>query len=597
MKKPRKIIIVGIDGFDPAILEHMMGRGELPNFCRLAEKGIFNPMQTAFPPQSPVAWTTIATGCNPTEHGIYDFLTLKPGEYSPTLAILRQGKLTYIPAHQTKTFWEIAAENDIPSTILKWPLTFPATPSYGNTLSGLGTPDILGTLGRYTFYTSQEVSMIKEKKGTIKKVDLLKGVINTDLTGPITLAFQGTKPAITPLKIELDDGGIKCHISDQSFFLKQGCWSDWIHVDFKVGFLRHVRGMCRFYLCSITPDFNLYVTPINISCQTKTMPISAPLGYAKEVAAAIGDYSTLGLAEDANALKDRVIDEQAFLSGCDLIMAERERIFFHALQDFREGLLACVFDTPDRIQHMFWRYLDKDHPLYNEAEAQVFGQIIPDNYRYMDGILGKTLERVDGDTLIIVCSDHGFTSFRWSVHLNTWLTQNGFMKLNQGQTEGRDLFLDVDWSGTSAFALGLNSIFINVKGRERQGTVDPEALPLIKEELVRKLKSLTNDAKSVIKNIYLPDQPLGHKTDHQAPDLIVGYDDGYRTSWQTAVGGTPSAQVIEQNLDKWSGDHCCDPEIVPATFLSNERNLGAKLHAREICPTILDYLGIRRNPS
>jgi predicted AlkP superfamily phosphohydrolase/phosphomutase len=595
--KQRKVIIVGIDGFDPKILENMMGRGELPNFSRLAEKGTFNPMKTTFPPQSPVAWTTIATGCNPAEHGIYDFLSLKSGEYSPTLAILRQGKLTYIPPYQTKTFWEIAGENDLPSTILKWPLTFPATPTYGNTLSGLGTPDILGTLGRYTFFTSQDISLIAEKKGTIKKVNIIKKVINTDLTGPITLAFQGTKPAITPMKIELDAGGIKCHISGQSFFLAQGCWSEWIQVDFKVGFLRQVRGMCRFYLDSITPDFNLYVTPVNISCQSKTMPISAPLGYAKKLAAAIGNYSTLGLAEDANALKDQVIGERAFLSGCDLIMGERERIFFHALQDFKEGLLACVFDTPDRIQHMFWRYVDKGHPLYNESEAQTFGQIIADNYRYMDGILGKTLERVDGDTLIIVCSDHGFTSFRWSVHLNTWLVQNGFMTLNQGRTSGRDLFLDVDWSRTSAFALGLNSIFFNVKGREGQGTVDPEALPVLREELLRKLKSLTHNGKPVIRNIALPDRPLSHGTEHQAPDLIVGYEDGYRTSWQTAVGGVPVGQVIEENLDKWSGDHCCDPEVVPAIFLTNEKNLDSKPHARDICPAILDYLGIGRNPS
>ena len=590
--KKRKVIVIGIDGFDPTILEEMMGRGELPNFSRLADKGIFNPMQTVFPPQSPVAWTTIATGRPPTEHGIYDFLTLKPGEYSPQLTILRQGKFTYIPPYQTKTFWEIASENSIPSTILKWPLTFPATPMFGNTLSGLGTPDILGTLGRYTFFTSNDASGSGEKKGTITKINISKGLINTILTGPISLTFSGTKPAGTPLEIELSEGKILCHLTDQSFSLEEGCWSDWIHVDFKVGFMRHVKGMCRFYLESINPDFNLYVTPINISCQTQSMPISSPLGYAKRLAAAVGNYSTLGLAEDANALKDLVIGERAFLSGCELIMRERESIFIHALQEFKEGILACIFDTPDRIQHMFWRYMDLDHPLYNEEEARVFGEIIPGCYRHMDGILGRTLERVDKDTLIIACSDHGFTSFRWSVHLNTWLAQNGFMALNQGQTEGRDLFRDTDWSKTSAFALGLNSIFLNVKGRERRGTVEPDALPLVKEELVRKLKGLIHNGKPVIKTINSPDQPSGQKTEHQAPDLIVGYDDGFRTSWQTAVGGGPADKVIEVNLTKWSGDHCCDPEIVPAIFLTNERTLGRKPHAKDICPAILDYLGL-----
>jgi predicted AlkP superfamily phosphohydrolase/phosphomutase len=589
--KNRKVIVIGIDGFDPVILEGMMGRGELPNFARLAGEGFFNPMETVFPPQSPVVWTTIATGQGPEEHGIYDFLTHKAGEYLPQLAILRQGKLTYIPPYQTKPFWTIAGESGIPATILKWPLTFPATPTYGNILTGLGTPDILGTLGRYSFFTSNDIPGKKDLKGTITKVDIAKGLINTHLTGPIALALHGTKPASIPFKIELSKGKIIGHMGNESFSLKEGCWSDWIHMDFKVGFMRQVRGMCRFYLDSVEPNFNLYVTPINISCQKQTMPISFPLGFAKKLAAAIGNYSTLGLAEDANALNDQVIGELAFLSSCDLIMRERESLFFHALQEFHEGILACVFDTPDRMQHMFWRYIDPDHPLYSEPEAQAFGEVIPDIYRRMDGILGRTLERIEGDTLMLVCSDHGFTSFRWSVHLNTWLIQNGFMALREGHTESRALFQDIDWSKTSAFALGLNSIFFNLKGREQQGTIEADVLPLVREELVRKLSSWSHHGKPLIKAINFPIKPSGHGISHHSPDLIVGYDDGYRTSWQTAVGGAPEGEVIEANLDKWSGDHCCDPAIVPAIFLTNERNLLTKPHVKDICPAILDYLG------
>jgi predicted AlkP superfamily phosphohydrolase/phosphomutase len=588
--KNRKVIVLGIDGFDPVILEDMMGRGELPNCVRLAEKGSFNSMETVFPPQSPVAWTTIATGRVPEEHGIYDFLTRKPGEYLPQSAILRQGKLSYIPPYQAETFWAIASERGTPATVIKWPLTFPATPIYGNILSGLGTPDILGTMGRYTFFSSNDVPGSEDKKGTITKVDISNSLINAHLSGPITLSFHGTKSAIAPLKIELTKDKILCHLGVHSFPLKEGCWSDWIHVDFKVGFMRHVQGMCRFYLDSIEPNFHLYVTPINISCQTQTMPISSPLGYAKRLAASIGNYSTLGLSEDANALKDQVIGERAFLSSCDMIMRERESIFFHTLQEFHEGILACVFDTPDRIQHMFWRYIDPDHPLYNEQEAQAFGEIIPHIYRRMDGILGRTLDTMEGDTLLVVCSDHGFTSFRWTVHLNTWLIQNGFMTLMGENIEGRALFQNVDWSKTSAFALGLNSIFFNLKGREPQGMIEPSALLKIREELVCKLKSWSNHGKPVIQAIKVPNRLSDQGTEYR-PDLIIGYADGYRTSWQTAVGGAPEGKVVEANLDKWSGDHCCDPAIVPAIFLTNERNLVAKPHVKDICPAILDYLG------
>jgi predicted AlkP superfamily phosphohydrolase/phosphomutase len=589
--KPRKVILVGIDGFDPEILSAMMGRGELPNFARLAGKGSFSPIETVFPPQSPVVWSTIATGQGPEEHGIYDFLSRKPGEYSPRLAILRQGKLTYIPPYETKTFWSIAAEKSIPATILKWPLTFPATPTYGNTLAGLGTPDLLATMGRYTFFTSNGVEEKADLKGTITKVDISRGLIDTQLTGPITLTMHGTKPATAPVKIELSEGHIRVHVGDHSFSLAAGCWSDWIHLDFKVGFLRQVQGMCRFYLGSVAPEFNLYVTPINISCQKQTLPISFPSGYAKKLAAAVGDYATLGLAEDANALNDQVIDEAAFLSGCDLIMQERERLFFHALEEFDAGILACVFDSPDRIQHMFWRYMDPNHPLYDESGAQAFGEVIPATYRRMDGVLGRTLDRLGKDTLVLVCSDHGFTSFRWSVHLNTWLVANGFMTLVEGHSEGGALFAEVDWPKTSAFALGLNSVFINLKGREPQGAVEPGDLPSVREALVRKLSRWSHQAKPVIQAIKVPDVAPGQGNEAQAPDLIVGYNDGYRTSWQTAVGGAPAGECIEANLDKWSGDHCCDPAIVPGIFLTNETGLGTKPHVKDICPAILDYLG------
>jgi predicted AlkP superfamily phosphohydrolase/phosphomutase len=589
-RKRKKVIVFGIDGFDPVILANMMGRGELPNFARLAEKGVFSSMETVFPPQSPVAWSTIATGQGPEEHGIYDFLTRKPGEYSPQLAILRQGRLTYIAPYETKTFWAIASENGIPATILKWPLTFPATPTYGNTLSGLGTPDILGTLGRYTVFSNSDFPGKEDLKGTVTKVDITNGSINTQLKGPITLALQGAKPSATPLIIELFKEKIVGHVGGQTFSLDKGCWSDWIHVDFKVGFMRQVKGMCRFHLGGLEPNFNLYVTPINISCQKQNLPISFPSGYAKKMAAAVGDYSTLGLAEDANALNDQVIDEQAFLSGCDLIMRERESIFFHALQEFHEGILACVFDTPDRLQHMFWRYIDPHHPLYKEQDAQIFGEVIPKIYRRMDGILGRTLERIEEDTLLIVCSDHGFSSFRWSVHLNTWLVQNGFMALMGGRTAGGALFENVDWSKTSAFALGLNSIFFNLKGREGQGIIEPGALPAVMEELVRKLQGWSHHNKSVIKAIDVPQRSCGNAIEHQHPDLVVGYNEGYRTSWQTAVGGAPAGEVVEPNLDKWSGDHCCDPAIVPGIFLSNEKNLVPKPHIKDICPAILDYL-------
>jgi predicted AlkP superfamily phosphohydrolase/phosphomutase len=348
--------------------------------------------------------------------------------------------------------------------------------------------------------------------------------------------------------------------------------------------------MCRFHLESIKPEFKLYVTPVNVSNQMKYMPISYPLGYGQQLAEAVGPYATLGLAEDANALNDEIIGERAFISGCDLLMTEREQTFFHELSRFQQGILACVFDTTDRVQHMFWRYLNEAHPRHDSKEAQEYAGVVPRIYQRMDGVLGKVLERLGGDTLLIVCSDHGFTSFNRSVHLNTWLVENGFMVLKEGKTAGAPLFADVDWPRTAAFAFGLNSLFFNLKNREPQGCLDGDGLAAVKAELAMRLRAMSDGGNSVIKEVYDPGE-LCELGAGMTPDLIIGYNTGYRASWQTALGEVPAGDVAEDNLGKWSGDHCCDPAIVPGIFLSNERNLVTKPHVKDICPAILDYIG------
>lgn len=569
----------------------MLGAGELPHFSRLAATGSFHPLETVFPPQSPVVWTSIATGVNPSQHGIHDFLTRDPGGYLPKLSILQQGKLGYHRPYSTKTFWQIASERGIPGTIIKWPLTFPAHPLLGAMLTGLGTPDIRGTLGRYTFFTSGDIPAPEKKKGTLVKVDVAGRAITTCLTGPLSFSFRGQVETTAPLEIELGNKCISCRLDGAPFTLEEGSWSAWVPVPFKVGFRRTVTGMCRFYLESVKPEFNLYVTPVNLSNHMKCMPVSYPLGYGQQLADAVGPYATLGIAEDANALNDEIIGERTFLSGCDLVMAEREKIFCHELARFRQGILACVFDTPDRLQHMFWRYLDREHPRHDPKEAEEYAAVVPRVYQRMDGILGKVAGRLDGDTLLIVCSDHGFTSFRRSVHLNTWLVQNGFMVLQEGKVAGGALFADVDWPRTAAFAFGLNSLFLNVKNREPQGCLDGDGLAAVKEDLAVKLQTVTDGDNSVIKEVYDPGDLYG-MGDGTAPDLVIGYHTGYRTSWQTALGEAPAGDFTEDNLGKWSGDHCCAPQLVPGVFLSNRRTPLAKPHVQDLCPAILDYLGL-----
>lgn len=586
----RKVIILGFDGLDPRILENLMVQGEVPHFTSLAQSGYFSPLKTMAPPQSPVVWATLATGVNPAEHGIYDFLTKDPGAYTPRLSFLRQGKLGYCRPFAVRTFWEVAGDQGISATIIKWPLTFPATPVNGSLLSGLGTPDIRGTLGKYTYITSRDLAEEKKYKGTIIKVTRGSGRIHTRIPGPAQISFSGVKEASSELEIEVGENSIQCQVGGETFSLQNRTWSPWIAMTFKVGFLRTVTGIARFYLDAVQPELNLYVTPINFSNDTKSPPISYPSVYGKEIAEIIGPYATLGLAEDNNALNDELIDEKAFIAGCELLMQEREKTFYHILDRFQEGIMAVVFDTADRLQHMLWRYLDPRHPRHEEQNASKFAGVVSDYYRRMDRLLGLTLAKEDKDTLVIVCSDHGFTHYRRSVHLNTWLQQNGFLTLEEGKSRGESLFEGVDWSATQAFAFGLNSIFLNVKHREAQGLVAPSQVPALKDELIRRLSDLTDDGTPVVKEVYNTGEHYGRAPVGQAPDLIIGYQEGYRNSWQTAVGETPDSEVLEDNRLKWSGDHCCDPELVPGIFLCNKRGILQDPDAMDLSPAILDYL-------
>jgi predicted AlkP superfamily phosphohydrolase/phosphomutase len=284
----------------------------------------------------------------------------------------------------------------------------------------------------------------------------------------------------------------------------------------------------------------------------------------------IGHYATLGIPEDTNALNDEVIDEDAFLMSCDAIMQERQKMFFYELGNFQDGILACVFDTTDRIQHMFWRYMDDTHPMYDESAAELYGDVIPRYYRLMDNILSKVQDGISSDTSLMICSDHGFASLKKSVHLNTWLLQNGFMALKDGKKSSEGLFDGVDWTKTKAYAVGFNSIFFNIHGRESAGIVTSEQLTNLTEELVKKLTAMTDNRMNVIENISGAEETNKSEYSSNVPDLIADYTKNYRCSWQTAIGGITDNKVIEENKKKWSGDHCCDATVVPGIFFSSE---------------------------
>ena len=592
----KRIIILGFDGLSPEIIEPMMEEGKLPNFSKLKEQGSYSRLSTTNPSQSPVAWAGFATGQNPGKNGVYDFIVRDPQTYNLSLSLSNIEKGKPKPVVKSKRFWQYTSEAKIPTTIITCPVTFPPDKIYGRMLSGMGVPDILGTEGTFTFYTTESLGNKKDIGGNVFHVRK-SSVMVMNLIGPRVAPRRGKADNVkVPFKAVLEEGkdSIRIEYQDNKFELKRGEWSDWKEVAFRLGPLKKARGIFKFYLVETDPEFKLYIGPINFDPRNPFFDISYPRGYSKKLADNVGLYYTRGMPMDTWALNEKRITEKPFVEQANEVLKEKRAMLDFELSRFAKGLLFCYFESSDIIQHMFWRYTDTEHPLYEKDAPQEYKEMIQSWYQKMDEVLGRVIEGLSDDDMLIVLSDHGFNTFRRTVHVNTWLRENGYLELqSSGAESGGELLVDVDWSKTKAYAIGFGAIYINQQGRERDGIVMPgRETELLKEEISKKLQGWVDikHNQPVINNVYSREEMFWGDFARQAPDLYIGFNIGYRASWQTALGGAPN-ELIEDNLRKWSGSHLFDPGLIPGVVFSNKKITKEDPSIYGIAPTILKAIG------
>jgi len=608
----KRLIIVGLDGQDPQLTERFMKEGKLPNFSKLADRGCYRRLRTTFPSLSPTAWSSFATGTDPAKHNIFDFLGRDTRTYLPVLSsahigdverFLKIGKYR-IPLkkpelrllRKSKPSWTILGEHEIWSTVLRVPITFPPEQFHGAQLSAMCTPDLLGSQGTFFLYTTRPAET-KFKEGGIRVALPAGGErFETSVKGPENAFLHSKPPLEVPMSIVLDRAArqARVQLDGTAVDLKEKELSDWITLSFKAAPGIKVSANCRMMVTEMGEHFSLYMTPLNIDPENPAMPISHPSYYATYLAKRIGPYCTLGLAEDTWALNEGVIDDATFLKQAYDIDREREQMFFVALDRLRKGTLTCVFDGVDRIQHMFWRYFEKGHPAARGAGANGHADAIEKIYRHSDELVGKVMARLGKGDLMMVVSDHGFASFRRGVNLNAWLLSKGWLALKEGGDGTAEWLRDVDWSRTRAYALGLTGMFLNIEGREAKAIVKPgDAAARVKAEIMAALKGLRDtgtdetaineafDTAKLYSGPYLPN----------APDLIIGFNAGYRTSWDGATG-VVSGPVFEDNTKAWSGDHCIDPRLVPGVFFASRKIDRKDPSLVDIAPTVLRLFGL-----
>ncbi|MCP5021307.1 MAG: nucleotide pyrophosphatase [bacterium] len=606
--KVKRIVIVGLDGFDPGLAEKYGKQGSMPNFQRLAEEGCFHKLGTSLPSISPVAWSSFATGVDASRHNIYDFLTRDPCSYMPVLSSTETRSMAKnlnlgfakVPfgsravhkiLQRSQPFWKLLGAQRVWSSILRVPITYPAQPfKSGTLLSGMCVPDIRGTQGSFSFYSTKS-RQGAHVVGQQFKVTLRAGRMDSNLKGP---DGSDGKAMLCPFSVDLNGAARTARITvgKDTVTVAPREYTPWMTVPFD-----GCQGIARLYIQTWTDEaFEVYVTPINIDPEKPALPIAHPLVYSIYLAKTLGKFATLGLAEDTWALNERVIDEEAFLKQAWLIFEERKKQLWDAIDKTSSGLVTCVFDTTDRVSHMFYRYLDGGHPANEGKDTRIHKDVIPELYAKMDGFLAEVQAKVgdDPDTVLMVISDHGFCSFRRGVNLNSWLRDEGYLVLKDGAETSGDWFESVDWSKTRAFTLGLTGIFLNRKGRERQGQVEPGAqAQTLCLEIQQKLEQLCDPetGENVLNSVFVTDDVHSGPYADLAPELLIGYKRGYRHSWDCATGAV-SKVVFSDNTKSWSGDHCVDPRLVPGVFWCNREINTDTPNLMDIGPTVLDQFGV-----
>jgi predicted AlkP superfamily phosphohydrolase/phosphomutase len=558
-----KTIIIGFDAFDPLLFERLYDEGRLPNLGKYLESGGYSRFGIANPAQSEVSWTSIATGLDPGGHGLFDFVHRNPANYSLHVSLLPTKKqlfgLQFTQPHSAETIFDYAVRQGYPATTLWWPATFPARlGSPVRSIPGLGTPDILGRLGVGSFHSLSTTLSQDEHKTRVRLMRQEKGgKYSGDLEGPIRKKIIGTTQAEIEFQFEFsDDESGLLQIDKQEVRLKRGNWSPILHLSFPMGIGVSAHAITRVMFNDHPSGPGLFFLPLQIHPTHSAWPYATPPGFIREIWKSFGPFLTLGWPQDTTGLEEQFISDDQFLQLCDSIIDAREHVFMNQLENYSEGILAIVFDSLDRIQHMFWRdRLDIVEAWYEKLDA-LFGRI------------GERLSQIDQEGLrVFVISDHGFADFNYKAHLNRWLIEQGYLVPRDPMDKGK--FENVDWKRSQAYAVGLSSVYVNLAEREGQGIVPQREISELLDDLKNKLLHWKGpDGRRVANEVWTGAETFNGPLMKYGPDLVVGFNSGYRASAQTGLGGWED-RSLESNPDHWGADHCIDPALVPGVLLTN----------------------------
>ncbi|MSR74097.1 MAG: hypothetical protein EXS14_01320 [Planctomycetes bacterium] len=659
-----RVILLGIDGLDEGLTRRFMAEGRLPELSKLAADGAFVALEPTNPAQSPVSWAALTTGMGPGSTGIFGFLNRRITDQGvvPELAGVRVERVTVLsgaarvftliatavigllpwlilrrrhprvalfsslaliafllltvrsvlseipltlPTPRStrggKALWEVLDKAGVPATSLRAPMAFPAPAlEHGRLLTGLGTPDLLGTTGSWWLHGSDSIALesARTQMGGTRTVlrETERGTWTGSIAGPRN-PLQPEESLHADLSLNLQSTA-SLVVGESRAVLPAAGFTDFVAVKFPFGQLAPpLQGLTRFCLLSAAPP-SLYQAPTGFDprAQLPIAAITSPTQYGAELCEH-GLFDTCGWSTATNPYQDECIDAAVFMQDVRDVLARDEAMLFAAANKGDWRCLFSVLAAPDRVQHVAWSAFDTAHPGHAGSDA-LLRDAIPWVYAEVDRIVGRLRREVlrPEDTLLLV-SDHGFAPFSYAVNVNRWLAEEGLLSVRSGaRSLGADLgreIQDVDWSRTQAYHLGLGRVWLNLKGREPHGIVDPAQAPALLARLREGLLGLRYEGRPVLRSVALATELYRGPRCSESADLVLGFERGFRTSWNACLLGADEPLVFE-NRTRWSGDHCSvDPALVTGVLFSSRR-MGESKRAQvlDVLPTVLTVLRV-----
>ena len=287
-----------------------------------------------------------------------------------------------------------------------------------------------------------------------------------------------------------------------------------------------------------------------------------------------------GLTDDKGWLKDSIYD----------MTRKHFDVIRHYVEQAEWEYFEFVEIGVDRIHHGFWKHHDPRHKQYQPGNPHE--SVIRDYYRYVDRELGRVLELLDEDTLVLVMSDHGARALDGGFCINEWLVQNGLLVLNERPSKVTPFGeLDVDWGRTKVWSEGgyYGRVFLNVKSREPQGIVEPADYESVRDELQQKLEAVPDDTGNLMGTRVFKPEEIYRNVRNVVPDLLVHFGD---LAWR-AIGGVGYPSVYVQENDT-GPDDCNHAQFGAFVLASSNNPLQGEIdgaHLLDLALTLLELAG------